>query len=652
MLRAPAVITILFFLFSTPILAQRYSLDSLLVQSQSSVDTTRINSILRIADYYEGENLDSTLYYARIGLSDAIGASIDSLIGDAFHLIAIAHQKKSAVDSALYYYRMEEQIRVEIGDPLKLGNVYNNYGLIADESGDFETATERYIQALELYESIPDSSRMAIVNVNLGIIFKSQMEYTKALSNYKSALVIFESINDKSNAINATVTRGNIGSVLNDLGEYESSIKYSTQAEKEYINLGFPRYAAYPRSNIAISYDSLGNYINAEKAYRASLAIHKKHENVYEVANISNAWVKCLLKQGKAKEGLPIAKEALEAATLAKSYELISDAEANLAKVYAGLGNFNKAYQFQQKSIVGRDSIFQKDKTKTIFELQEKYNVAKKEEQLTETRAILAESQIKVQRQNAQIYGASGLALFLGLLGYVFYNQQRNKALQLQKENELQEAMSKIETQNRLNDQRLSISRDLHDSIGAQLTFVISSIENLKYGFDIKDDQLSSKLEGIGGFTKTTIGELRDTIWAMNKDAISIDDLKGRITNFIDQARSATEQTKFDFILDAAISPDMRLSSFQGMNVYRVIQEGVNNALKYSDAANILVRIDKRANGIGIKIEDNGKGFDIETVELGNGLSNMKKRVAELGSTLMVKSSDGAGTILCFDIIA
>ena len=72
----------------------------------------------------------------------------------------------------------------------------------------------------------------------------------------------------------------------------------------------------------------------------------------------------------------------------------------------------------------------------------------------------------------------------------MFYNQQKLKNRQLQKENELKDALIKIETQNRLQEQRLRISRDLHDNIGAQLTFIISSIDYLKYGFEIKNEKL------------------------------------------------------------------------------------------------------------------------------------------------------------------
>src|SRR5690606_32547763 len=128
-----------------------------------------------------------------------------------------------------------------------------------------------------------------------------------------------------------------------------------------------------------------------------------------------------------------------------------------------------------------------------------------KEHQLLLYRVDIAEKNLIIQKRNAQVYGLIGLALVLMLIGYLFYKQQKLKNDQLLKENELKDALLKIETQSRLQEQRLRISRDLHDNIGAQLTFIISSIDNLKYGFDIKDEKLTAKLNTISNFTSSTI---------------------------------------------------------------------------------------------------------------------------------------------------
>ena len=203
--------------------------------------------------------------------------------------------------------------------------------------------------------------------------------------------------------------------------------------------------------------------------------------------------------------------------------------------------------------------------------------------------------------------------------------------------------MAQIETQNKLNEQRLSISRDLHDNIGAQLTFIISSVDNIKYAFDIQNQKLDSKLQSISNFAKTTIVELRDTIWAMNNNEITFEDLRARILNFIEKAKVAKEDVDFKFDIDPALNP-IKLSSISGMNIYRTIQEAVHNAVKYSDASRISIEAKSAGDKITVDVNDNGIGFDEKTVEKGSGLENMRKRIEDIGGIFRIDSNKGKGT--------
>lgn len=201
-----------------------------------------------------------------------------------------------------------------------------------------------------------------------------------------------------------------------------------------------------------------------------------------------------------------------------------------------------------------------------------------------------------------------------------------------------------IAYQKKLYEQRLKISRDLHDNIGAQLTFIISSIENLPYGFNITNSKLTDKLQNISAFTKDTIYELRDTIWAMNKNNISLEDLQIRISNFVKKASSHAEQVRFNFYVAEDVSKDIVFSSVAGMNIYRIIQESVNNAFKYAEPKTILVSIEQTDVTLNFAIVDDGKGFDLNTIEKGNGLNNMKKRSNDIGAIITIESETNKGT--------
>ncbi len=87
-----------------------------------------------------------------------------------------------------------------------------------------------------------------------------------------------------------------------------------------------------------------------------------------------------------------------------------------------------------------------------------------------------------------------------------------------------------------------------------------------------------------------------------------------------------------------------------GINIYRTIQEAINNAIKYSESSKISVDVKSFQDKIQIEIQDNGKGFDIENTDFGNGLHNMKKRIEEIDGTFEINSLIGRGTKIRFEI--
>jgi len=278
-----------------------------------------------------------------------------------------------------------------------------------------------------------------------------------------------------------------------------------------------------------------------------------------------------------------------------------------------------------------------------ISEMKVKYNTAKKERKILEQRTDLAEQGLLIQKRNYQILAIVGFALLLFIIGYFIHKQQKLKNEQLKKENSLKIALQKIETQNKLQEQRLRISRDLHDNIGAQLSFIISSIDNLKFVTKDSNPEIKDKLTYISSFTTTTIQQLRDTIWAMNKNEISIDDLQSRILSFIENAKKTNEKINISLKMD--VKSPIIFTSIKGIHIFRVIQEAINNALKYAKADEILVEITELNDELNVTITDDGKGFDFETITFGNGLKNMQDRMDEVGAKFKIDSTH-KGTII------
>lgn len=190
----------------------------------------------------------------------------------------------------------------------------------------------------------------------------------------------------------------------------------------------------------------------------------------------------------------------------------------------------------------------------------------------------------------------------------------------------------------------------MHDNIGAQLSFIVSAIDTIKYYISDTNEPVSNKLTSIGTFAKETIQELRDTIWAMNKPTITIKDLKSRVANFMEKAKLSHQNIQILLKSDANIADEQSFSGLQGLNIFRIIQEATNNAVKYSEATEIKINISKSNNQICFEIIDNGNGFVEQEVEPGNGLLNMRKRALELGNELIINSEKGKGTSIKFEV--
>jgi len=80
------------------------------------------------------------------------------------------------------------------------------------------------------------------------------------------------------------------------------------------------------------------------------------------------------------------------------------------------------------------------------------------------------------------------------------------------------------------------------------------------------------------------------------------------------------------------------------VTIYRIIQEALNNAIKYAKATHIEVSLSKNKNQLVARVKDDGKGFDTNNPDIGNGLLNMKKRAKDIKATYTLHSKEYEGT--------
>jgi signal transduction histidine kinase len=526
-----------------------------------------------------------------------------------------------------------------IGYQKGAADAYLNLGVNYYYIGNYKANFESQLEAIKIYETIGENALAAKAYGELGYSSRRRdLNMANSLMQKAIQLAKTDSVKSKVQDIY------NNYSILKLMEKKYDSAKYFVKKglvikEAQKDSFGIP----YSYANLANTYVEEGNLNEALVYFTKALDIRKKINDSIGLGESYVQIAEVLKQQNKLNKALDNFKSSMYYASKKKYGRLLSYNYYQLSDIYKKTNKTDSALHYLEQHLKLKDSLEGQEVLEELATLRVKFDTEKKEKEILSQRADLAEKELDLSKKNIYILGLGALAVVLALLGYLFYNQQKLKNRQLQKENQLKDALLKIETQSKLQEQRLRISRDLHDNIGAQLTFIISSLDNLRYGFKIPE-KLGNKLRGISEFTTTTIHELRDTIWAMNKDKITFEDLQIRISNFIDQANLAAQNIKFSFNVDTSLDDDIAFTSVKGMNIYRIIQEAINNALKYAEATYINVDISEENNKMIVRIKDNGKGFDENSVKLGNGLNNMKKRAEDIKAQLSIQSVVGEGT--------
>ncbi len=543
---------------------------------------------------------------------------------------------KAAVLDKAYLANAEsaKKIKYEAGEAMS----YSNLALVYNFKGKHNLSVENAFKAIKLFEKIGDKSKVAREYGELGYAMKRR-NLPKAQFYMLKGKKLAESIKDTTSLLSIYNNYGVIKEMQNDL---DSALFFYKKGLviKEAIadSTGIP----FSLNNIAMVYAMKGNFFDAEQLFTRAMQLRTLKKDSAGMAENYSYFGDLYAMMKLHVKALDNFSKSNEIAHTNKYFQLLSHNYQAMSDLKEASGDKSGAFLDYKKFVQYKDSLLNKETNSKIAELEIQFETNEKEKQLMEQKA-------ESERKSSLLLVLSILVLFVAITGFLIWRQQRLKNRQMAQEHELKTAIAQIETQNQLQEQRLGISRDLHDNIGSQLTFIISSVDNLKYAFDLKDTKLEKKLDHISDFTKDTILELRDTIWAMNSDEITFEDVLARISNFIEKAKSAKENTEFAIFIDDELN-DFKLSSVNGMNIYRSVQEAVNNAIKYSDASKIAINVSSDSGKIAIRVSDNGKGFEIGKVNLGNGISNMKKRILEAGGTFELISAENQGTTIAISI--
>jgi signal transduction histidine kinase len=393
-----------------------------------------------------------------------------------------------------------------------------------------------------------------------------------------------------------------------------------------------------------------GNAAESLKKASEGLSLAEKSQNPYHLTRLT-------FMKSKAQANLGLYSE--DSATLKKLLQnrvYVQNHADNLATIYDELwmleekqGMFRDAFHYAKKRIAVSDSMKIIGQNEAINEMETKFRTAEKEKQLA-----VQELEINKKNQYMRIFIITTL-VFLGAGVFTYFYFRNKKKLSEQREINLQQKLKEKEQAEQLKvtkaildgeeRERERVAKDLHDGLGGMLagvkinlsTWSSNHLEEIQYeSFHKILNQLDSSVSELRRVARNLMPEsllnfgleiaLKDLCEFYMKDGLTID--------------------------FQAINIQKNLPLNLQVNIYRIVQELLNNAVKHSNADNILVQCSQNGEEFYITVEDNGKGItESEMSKVKSlGLKNLQNRVDFLKGKMEIQSIQNEGTTINIEV--
>jgi signal transduction histidine kinase len=581
-------------------------------------------------DSYVRVNSQNLELATRISDSFSISAASANL-GSYYRLVQQNDTAFYFLNNALKYYGTNEYSLSKattfyiIADIQHVAKIYDGAEVDAIKSLEIINEIEQTENALDLASSV--YNLLAIISKDIG-------EFEQAIEYYNKSIDIAKRM--ENGYINIVYARNNIANTYRSLGNFDRSLYILNNLKSEkgnYIALDSSFYGTI-LNNIALTKVASGNF-----DYDEIVATYKEAENISLEYEYPNGALNALLDLSdlylqfeQYDSVMKYASESLKMATEFSSNEAKQRALMLLSEVTPG--EQGKAYL--KEHIRLGDSL----------EAEERLVRNKIARIKFDTDQLQARNE-QISRENFYLLLVSIVLLLSGILIYVIFTQRaRNKELRLkqvqQEANEeiynlMLKQQDKIEEARAL--EKTRVSKELHDGVLGRLFGVRLSLDSLN--FTEGKDAATNRSRYVSQL-KTIEEDIRKISHEMNTDFVSG-------SGFVDVLKELVDTQAKAYGLDAEFTASEevnweRVSNKVKINLYRIVQESMQNIYKHAKATKMSVAISLLNDDICLEVSDNGKGFDTSRQRRGIGLKNITSRVKDLKGSVVFESKSGKGT--------
>jgi len=566
----------------------------------------------------------------------------DSLhIAKAFNVYGNQYINQGQNDSAYYYLLKSEKLFTKLHDSLSLGKNYIDKAFVQLYESDYSGTELSAIQALSYYKNFNEKQKEYDAFNLIGISSNELKNYENALIYHRKALDYanrYEQISSSKNHYRAS-TYNNIGYVYLNLNNYQEAVNNFQKglAEKNLLIDNPDVYSAIV-DNLAYSKSKLKDYSNLPDLFFESLRIREKNGNSSGV--IAN---KIHLSEyfANRKDTVNSQKFANEALQLATKTQVSGDLLGALKQL--ALVEHKKASQYSKEYIKISDSL----------QLEERKAKDKFARIAFETDEIISEKDKLAEQNRSLLYFFIG-SLFVGLLLFVIRTQRaKNRELLLKQQQ--QEANEEIYNlmisqqatieENRVKEKK-RIAQELHDGVLGRLFGARLNLDSLNKFTD--EESINNRFNYLSEL-KNIEQDIREISHDLNREKyVLINNFVAIVTNLLEEQRNSFDPD-IQYFIDEKIKWDL-VSNAVKINLFRILQESLQNINKYAEAKHITVELKRENNSIILSISDDGKGFEVSAKRKGIGLQNMLSRANECDGVFDIKSKKEKGTSITISI--
>lgn len=682
-------------------------IDSLKNVLITQTGVSKIKALDELAWIYRGNKDSLGIKYALESLKLSREATNYKYETRALNILGKAAKVQAQIEDAEYYFKEALEVSNKYRYIHGIARGYNELGLFYRDQERNVEAIEAFLYSRELFESEGNLIAAAKATTNLAKLHMNIEAYAEALKYYQKSLTLREQLNDD---LQLAIIYRDLGTLSRYTKNYDEMLQYSLKSKqlfeklKRYIDVFHvsvqvaesyyyldqneksketylealrlvPLYKIQDASNL---YHNFATFYKKIDQQDSALYYYQKAQKIFitnndnerlsvNYNNLGNLYIVI----GDRKKALTNFNKSLVLQRKVKDSQLLAKTYSSLSVFYKEVGDYSKAYAYKDSSVnineKINDNIKKADRQEVA--LINKKRELEKEKNEAEVLAVNAKLELSNQRRNTviSIIVLVVIVLLLFILLRVRKLQQEKKVAelafekqkikaQLEKEQQEKKLEEMLQDQERKaitsmitgqEEERKRIAEDLHDRLGSMLSVVKIHYKSVEEDLEKIKNETKSQYEK----ANQLLDEACETVRKIAHNMVS-----GTLTKFglipaLKELKQKIEETKILEIELLAHGLDNRLNNTTEIQLYRIIQELLNNILKHANATEVTIQLLKREGDLNIMVSDNGVGFNVDEKEFeGMGLKSIKARVAEMNGQVLIDSSKGNGATVTIEI--